>query len=126
MSNCLTCTKKNYFLPYFYMNFSIPNIILGIIGIVGGFAITYYAYNLNHKVLFLSWVENKWGPGMGTTAYRLIGVVAAFFGFFVLIGIIDLFTLAFGGSPTSSSNGGIQNGTPVQVRPPSGESLLSQ
>jgi hypothetical protein len=109
------------------MNFSLPNIILGLIGIVGGFAITYYAYDLNHKVLFLSWAENKWGPGMGTTTYRLLGVGIAFFGFFVFIGIIDLFTLAFGGTPTSSNpQGGIQKSTPVQVRQPTGESLLSQ
>jgi hypothetical protein len=103
--------------------FSIPNLILGIIGISGGIAITYYAYYINHHLLFLGWVEQKWGPGMGTTAYRLIGLAVTIFGFFVLIGRIDLFTAAFGGgggsSPTSSQR--------VQVQQaPSGGGLLSQ
>jgi hypothetical protein len=102
--------------------FSIPNVIFGLIGISGGVAITYYAYYINHHLLFLGWVEQKWGPGMGTTAYRLIGLAVTIFGFFVLIGRIDLFTAAFGGSgstPTSSQR--------VQVQQaPGGGGLLSQ
>jgi hypothetical protein len=102
--------------------FSIPNIIFGIIGISGGIAITYYAYYINHHLLFLGWVEQKWGPGMGTTAYRLIGLAVTIFGFLVLIGRIDLFSAAFGSggaTPTSSQR--------VQVQQaPSGGGLLSQ
>jgi hypothetical protein len=99
------------------MNFSVPNIILGLIGLALGIWITYSAYNINHHILFAGWVERKFGPGTGTIFYQLLGLAIALFSILVMIGIVDLFGAAFGTSGRSSnqnnqnlvpSNGGNQ------------------
>jgi hypothetical protein len=102
------------------MNFTFQNVVLGLIGMGGGFGVLYSAYYLNHQILFLGWVENKWGPGMGTTAYRLIGFAVMVFSFFVLIGQIDLFSAAFGGPGSGQSQ---TQRVQVQQQPSSGSLL---
>lgn len=101
------------------MNFSIPNIILGLIGLALGVWVTYSAYNINHHILFAGWVERKFGPGTGTIFYQLLGAGIALFSIVVMLGIVDLFGAAFGNSNPNSpqaqqnqtltpSNGGTQ------------------
>jgi hypothetical protein len=66
------------------------NIFFGIVGIVGGLYVVKEAYYLNHHIYFLAWFERKFGPGMGTIAYRWIGLGVILFSIFVLTGRIDL------------------------------------
>lgn len=77
------------------MSFSIPNIILGIISMTIGVWMVVKAYHINHHILFLGWVERKYGPGTGTNAYQLLGIGFILFGFFVALGFVDLFGAAF-------------------------------
>ena len=70
----------------------IANIIIGLIFAAAGAAFIIYAYPLNKKVLFLSWVEKKWGMGTGPTAYKLIGLVCIISGVCSIIGWLDLAT----------------------------------
>lgn len=86
------------------MSFSIPNIILGLICIGMGVWLVKDAFHINHHILFLGWVENKYGPGTGTTAYQLLGVGMCLFGVFVTLGYIDLFSNAFGTTTNTRPN----------------------
>lgn len=101
-------------------NFSIANLIIGILGMVGGVFMMKEAFYLNHRVLFLGWAERKFGPGHGTTAYTFIGLGIIVFSIFVAIGTIDL---AGAISPAAAKpNGGRQ----VQIRPTSGPTGISE
>jgi len=87
------------------MNFSLPNIILGLLALLLGVWVVYKAYDINHHILFAGWAERKWGPGSGTTFYRLLGLAISIFAIFVMLGIIDLFGSAFSSStPTPTTN----------------------
>lgn len=78
------------------ISLTIPNLIFGAIGIGLGIWVTYSAYHINHHILFAGWIENKYGPGSGTTFYRFLGAGICIFSIFVFLGIIDLFGSAFG------------------------------
>ena len=93
-------------------NFSFPNLIVGIIGVILGGWVVKESYYINHHVLFLGWAENKWGPGAGTTFYRLVGAAVCVFAVFVMLGYIDMFGMAFGGN-TSSATGQGKSAAPV-------------
>jgi hypothetical protein len=86
-------------------NFSFPNLIVGIIGLILGGWVVKESYYINHHILFLGWAENKWGPGAGTTFYRLFGAAVCVFAVFVMLGYIDMFGMAFGGGSSSSGQG---------------------
>ncbi len=75
----------------------IANIILGLIFGAAGAAFIIYAYPLNKKVLFLSWVEKKWGMGTGPTAYKIIGLICIVVGICSIIGWLDIATPILGG-----------------------------
>jgi hypothetical protein len=84
----------------------IANVIIGLIFGAVGVAFILYAYPLNKKILFLSWVEQKYGQGTGSTAYKLLGLVLLFAGICAIIGWLDLakpILGAFEGSPSQSS-----------------------
>ncbi len=78
------------------LSISLPNILMGLIGLALGVFMVSKAYYLNHHILFLSWAEQKWGPGSGTTTYRLVGLFLCVFSVFVIVGWVDLFGSAFG------------------------------
>jgi hypothetical protein len=78
------------------MSFSIANFIMGLIAIGIGIWLIRDAFHINHHILFLGWVEQKYGSGTGTNAYQLLGVAMCIFGVFVALGFIDLFSNAFG------------------------------
>lgn len=61
------------------------------------------AFYLNHHVLFLGWVEQKWGPGKGTDAYRIIGLILIIFSMFVMLGQVNLFSNPYDSSKAPSS-----------------------
>jgi hypothetical protein len=86
------------------MNFSLPNIILGFISIGIGAWMIKDAFHINHHILFLGWVEKKYGPGTGTNAYQIFGLGMCVFGIFVCLGYIDLFSNAFGSSTPVKPN----------------------
>jgi len=67
------------------------NLIFGLIGIIIGFFFMTRAYYMQHQIYFLSWPEQKWGPGSGTMVYRFGGLALMLFSIFVLTGWIDLF-----------------------------------
>ena len=92
------------------MSFSLPNIIMGLIGMALGVAIIVNAFYLNHHVLFLGWVETKWGSGTGTTAYLFIGLLICLISVFVILGYLDLAGSAFG-----SPEKGLNNGSSKQI-----------
>jgi hypothetical protein len=95
------------------MNFSLPNLILGLIAFVLGGWIVYAAFDINHHILFAGWAEKKWGPGSGTTFYRFLGLAICIFAIFVMVGIIDLFGSAFSGTVSpGNSNPQTQSLTP--------------
>jgi hypothetical protein len=82
----------------------VANILIGLIfGGVGFWAVK-DAYYINHQILFVGWAERKWGPGSGTTFYRLFGIVLIIFGIFTLIGKIDVARAAFGDGKKSESS----------------------
>jgi hypothetical protein len=95
------------------MSFSVPNIVLGVIGIGLGVLVTYSAYHINHHILFAGWVEKKWGPGTGTLFYRLFGLVIAIFSILVFLGIVDLYGSAFGSNTPSTQTRTNQGNTLV-------------
>lgn len=99
------------------MSFSLPNIILGLFALLLGIWVVYKAYDINHHILFAGWAERKWGPGSGTTFYRLLGLVISIFAIFVMLGIIDLFGSAFSGTATPTTNNqGLTPGTGTGTR----------
>lgn len=69
---------------------TLPNFVMGIIGIGIGILLIVKAYYLNHHILFLGWIESKWGSGTGTIAYRMIGLGMCIFSIFVMTGWIDI------------------------------------
>ena len=84
---------------------------MGLIGMAIGIYMVVKAYYLNHHLLFLEWAEKKWGPGGGTTAYRMIGLGICLFSIFVMVGWIDLFGMSLGqnsGAGTNNSESGIR------------------
>lgn len=76
---------------------SIANIIIGLIFGAAGVAFIIYAYPLNKKILFLSWVEKKWGMGTGPSAYKILGLICIVAGICAIIGWLDLATPILGG-----------------------------
>jgi hypothetical protein len=74
----------------------IANIIIGLIFGAAGAAFIIYAYPLNKKVLFLSWVEKKWGMGSGPTGYKMLGLVCIIAGVCAIVGWLDLATPILG------------------------------
>ena len=70
--------------------FNFENIIIGIIGCIGGTLIIKEAFHINHHIYFLDFIERKYGPGSGVTAYRLIGLATCILSILAMIGIIDL------------------------------------
>jgi hypothetical protein len=72
------------------------NIIIGLIFGSAGAAFIIYAYPLNKKILFLSWVEKKWGMGTGPTAYKMLGLLCIIAGVCAIIGWLDLATPILG------------------------------
>jgi len=70
--------------------FSATNFIIGIFGLIIGIVLIKEAFTINHHWLFLGWAEQKWGPGSGTLAYRIIGVGILIFSLLVMGGQIDL------------------------------------
>ncbi|MBC7406334.1 MAG: hypothetical protein H7230_02600 [Candidatus Parcubacteria bacterium] len=71
-------------------NFSFANFVIGIIGIIVGTLVLKEAFHINHHIYFLDFVERKYGPGSGTTAYRLIGLGVCILSILVMVGIIDM------------------------------------
>ena len=71
-------------------NFNFSNIIIGIIGSIAGTLIIKEAFHLNHHIYFLDFVERKYGPGSGTTAYRFVGLAICVLSVLTMIGLIDL------------------------------------
>jgi hypothetical protein len=103
--------------------FSFSNLILGIIGFIGGIATILYAFTLNHRVYFLDFVERKFGGGSGTTAYRLIGLIICIFSMLLMIGRVSLSGNVNGGSAIKQST----NPSKVQTVPSNpGGSLIGQ
>ena len=85
----------------------IANITLGLIFGAAGASFIIYAYPLNKKVLFLSWVEKKWGMGSGPTAYKILGLICIIVGVCSIIGWLDIATPILGSfksDPKSISN----------------------
>jgi hypothetical protein len=82
----------------------VANIIIGLIFGAIGMALIVYAYPLNKKILFLSWVEKKYGQGTGPTAYKMLGLVLIFVGICAIIGWFDLATPILGGFDNGSKN----------------------
>ena len=96
---------------------SIANIIIGFIFGAAGAAFIIYAYPLNKKILFLSWVEKKWGMGTGPTAYKMLGLICIVAGICAIIGWLDLATPILGsfkGDPKPIQNQPIQS---IQIVP---------
>ncbi|NJL96774.1 hypothetical protein HC766_01525 [Candidatus Gracilibacteria bacterium] len=94
----------------FFSNLFSFNGALGLIGMVGGFFMIKEAYYLNHHIMFLGYFEKKFGPGNGTTAYKLIGLILIVFSLFVFIGAINLFD-------NSTLQGTELNQTPTEISP---------
>jgi len=105
------------------MNFTFGGFILGSILILVGVLLIVNAYHLNHHVLFLGWAEQKWGPGSGTLAYKVIGMILIAFAFVVIPGFYDPFkdpiqSLNRGSGSSGSGTSNIQNftgGSSVQL-----------
>ena len=66
------------------------SIVIGIIGIAIGLALIRYAYYLNHEVFFLDFIENRFGGGTGTIAYRFIGLFLCFLSMMIMFGLINV------------------------------------
>jgi hypothetical protein len=103
------------------MYFSWSNFFVGILGIAIGVYLIKDSFNLNHHVLFLGWVEKKYGPGSGTLAYKLIGLGVIIFSTFVAIGQINFVESAFGGGSTQST----QNTTQTVIQTPANRSGIA-
>jgi hypothetical protein len=97
---------------------TIANIIIGLIFGAAGAAFIIYAYPLNKKVLFLSWVEKKWGMGTGPTAYKMLGLLCIIAGVCAIIGWLDLATPILGsfkGDPKPTQVQNLNNSPAQQV-----------
>ncbi len=90
-----------------------PNVIIGLIGIAGGVWLIIKAFWLNHHLLFLAWVENKWGPGTGTNFYQFCGAGVCVFSLFVMLGYIDVAGAAFGNANINNNSPQTQQAVPV-------------
>jgi hypothetical protein len=103
------------------MQFTWGGTILGTVLICIGTYLIYDAYNLNHKVIFLGWAEQKWGPGSGTLAYKVIGLVLIMFAFLIITGLFNPFanpldTLGTGsGGSRGESTQNFTGGSSVQL-----------
>ena len=103
------------------MHFTWGGTIVGTIMISIGTYLIYDAYHLNHQVLFLGWAERRWGPGSGTLAYKVIGLILAVFAFLIITGLFNPFANpldTLGKDGATNSNGSTQNfntGSSVQL-----------
>ena len=103
------------------MRFTWNGTIIGTIMIAIGTYLISDAYNLNHKVLYLGWAEQKWGPGSGTLAYKVIGMVLVLFAFLIITGLFNPFANpldTLGGRDSTSGAESTQNftgGSSVQL-----------
>jgi hypothetical protein len=93
------------------MRFTLGGTVIGVIMIAIGTYLISDAYNLNHKVLFLGWAERKWGPGSGTLAYKIIGMVLIGFAFLIITGLFNPFANPL---DTLGQNGASNNGESTQ------------
>ncbi len=81
------------------------NSLVGVVGIAGGIYIVKEAFYINENLIRLGWVEQKFGPGTGVFAYRILGLGIIIFSFFVTLGKINvLSTQPFQTKPTGSSS----------------------
>jgi hypothetical protein len=103
------------------MDFSLGNFIIGSGLIALGILVMVKAYYISHYLLPLKWVENRWGPGKDTDAYRLIGLGLCIFGGFTIMGIIDVAGAAFGGTDIQPTN---SNQPTPRPQTPSGNSQI--
>ena len=104
------------------MYFSWFNFFLGLTGVGLGIWVTVNAYHVNHDIWYFSWAERKLGPGMGTIAYRWIGIAFAIFSVLVMFGQINLTgdraVDPIGPNPGKSTvNTSIPNASNVQIAP---------
>ena len=106
------------------MYFTWSNFLIGLLGLSGGIAVTINAYHINHQIWYFSWAEKNLGPGMGTIAYRWIGVAISIFSGLVMFGQINITgqSVSLGGVSTTSSTStssttNIPNSSPVQIAP---------
>ena len=100
------------------MYFTWSNFALGLIGIAFGVWVTINAYHINHEIWYFSWAEKKLGSGMGTIAYRWVGVAFSIFSLLVMFGQINLTGSTT--TPTSrgtNSTGVIPTVNNVQIAP---------
>lgn len=104
------------------MNFSFSNLVVGIIGVVVGVFLVKDAFYLNHHILFLGWVEQKWGPGMGTTAYKFVGIGLIIFSVLVGIGQINLTSDNLQNSKKTQN---IDTTTTAPISPSNGKSIIA-
>jgi hypothetical protein len=72
------------------MNFSLGNFLVGLVGIIVGTLVLKEAFYLNHHIYFLDFIEKKYGPGSGTTAYRIIGLSLCVLSILVIFGVVDI------------------------------------
>jgi hypothetical protein len=70
--------------------FNWGNFFVGLIGMVVGTLVLKEAFYLNHHIYFLDFIERKYGPGTGTTAYRLIGLFTCILSILVMFGFVDI------------------------------------
>jgi hypothetical protein len=81
------------------------------------------AYHLNHHVVFLGWVERKWGPGSGTIAYKIAGLALILLATLIITGVVNVFEDPLqrldraqgGGNFDSTQTAPRQNSTPVNL-----------
>lgn len=92
------------------MNFSLANLIVGLIGLILGAWMVKDAYHINNHIYFLDFVERKWGPGSGTTAYRYIGLGLCALSMFIMLGLVDITS-----GNQALLGGGDQNISPIQT-----------
>ncbi len=90
------------------MYFSWTNFLIGLIGVAGGISITINAYHINHHIWYFTWAERHLGGGMGTIAYKWIGVVFSIFSALVMFGQINI-------SGQSTALGGVTTNVPGQT-----------
>lgn len=100
------------------------NFIVFVVLIATGVALVVNAYYLNHHLVFLGWVEQKWGPGTGTLAYKIIGLALILLAALIITGVVDVFEdplsqLERTGDPSTSSgnspNPARSNAAPVNL-----------
>jgi hypothetical protein len=91
------------------MNFTFSNFFIGIIGFIIGIGVVSQAYNLNHHLYFLDFIEKKYGSGTGTTAYQMVGIILSLFSVMVMIGLVDFTGTTPGLNKNTTSNIQISN-----------------